>query len=257
MRRRCGQPLPVPGPRCRQALAWCAAALVLHPVALAAGLAPWVGVPGAAERVPAAPWFYAGLPQQKPPATRFTLEDLDGQPALRVQAQGSYGNLVHRLADTPAGQLSWRWRVDRPLQAADLRSRAGDDTALKVCALFDMPRDRVPFFERQLLRLAEARSGTALPNATVCYVWDPAWPPGSVVPNAYTRRVRYLTLGSAGPGWQAVRRNLAADFLLAFGDEAQTVPTLQAVAIGADADNTGGSSLGWVTGLELRPEPGP
>ncbi|MFM1987949.1 MAG: hypothetical protein RJA99_906 [Pseudomonadota bacterium] len=220
--------------------------------AWATGVAPLAGPAGA---VPGPPWVFAGLPDSRLPATRFAIERQGGTPVLRVEASGSYGTLVHPLRDMPAGQLSWRWRVDRPLAHADLRSRQGDDVALKVCALFDMPRDEVPFLERQLLRLAERRTGTALPNATVCYVWDPAWPDGTVVPNAYSARVRYLTLGASIGAWQSVRRDLASDFAKAFGGQTDTVPRLLAIAVGADADNTGGESLGFIADLELTPGP--
>jgi hypothetical protein len=157
--------------------------------------------------LPQAPWVFAGLPGQTIPATRFVLERQDGAMVLRVQAAASYGNLVHALKDAPAGRLSWRWRVDTALTAADLRNRQGDDVALKVCALFDMSRAAVPFVERQLLLLAESRTGESLPTATVCYAWDPSWPEGAVVPNAYSRRVRYITLGTTVRSWQTVRRD--------------------------------------------------
>lgn len=202
---------------------------------------------------PAAPWAYAGLPAQKPPPTRYRMRELDGRRVLQVEADRSYGNLVHPLAGAAAGMLSWRWRVDQPLPAADLRTKQGDDAALKVCAMFDLPRERVPFVERQLLRLAESRVGGALPNATLCYVWDPTWPRGSVVPNAYTRRVRFVTLDGARGAWQSERHDLEADFLRAFGDESRTVPALTAIAIGADADNTGARSVGWIDAVRLEP----
>ena len=109
----------------------------------------------------------------------------------------------------------------------------------------------------ELMRLAESRTGGPLPNATLCYVWDPSWPRGSVLPNAYSRRVRYITLGAALSQWQAERQDLAADFLRAFGDESPTVPALLAIAVGADADNTGGRSLGWITDLRHAGAPGP
>jgi len=208
-------------------------------------------VPGPVPR----PWVFAGLPAQKFPATRYTFEGPPASPVLRIESEGSYGNLLHRLDTAGAGVLSWRWRVERALERADLRTRQGDDVALKVCALFDLPLDRVPFVERQLLRLAELRTGESLPTATVCYVWDPSWPSGSVVPNAYTRRVRYLVLGTRGSGWESVRRDLANDFVLAFGDESTTVPRLRAIAVGADADNTGGRSLAFLTDLQLSEAP--
>lgn len=203
--------------------------------------------------MPQAPWAIAGLPGQTLPVTRFVLERQDGETVLRVQTAASYGNLVHALKGAPAGRLSWRWRVDKALSSADLRTREGDDVALKVCALYDMPRSAVPFVERQLLRLAESRTGESLPTATVCYAWDPSWPEGTVVPNVYSRRVRYITLGTTVRSWQVVQRDLAADFLRAFGDETTSVPKVLAIALGADADNTRGESLGFIADLEFTP----
>jgi Protein of unknown function (DUF3047) len=169
---------------------------------------------------------------------------------LRVQTKASYGNLLHPWTPPSAGFLRWRWRVDQPLKLSDLRRKEGDDVALKVCALFDMPIAAVPFWERQLFRLAESRSEEKLPTATLCYVWDPAFVPNTGVVNAFSARVRYVTLGAASGAWQEVQGDLAADFLRAFGEETRTVPTLSAIGVGADADNTRGESLGWVADLE-------
>jgi hypothetical protein len=198
------------------------------------------------------------LPKQTLPRTRFTAVDLDGVRALRIEAQGSYGNLLHELpAGARAGrQLSWRWRVERFAAGTDLRQKAGDDTAAKVCLMFDMPLDRVPFLERQTLRMARAAASEDLPAATLCYVWDATLPAQTVLPNAYTRRLRWIVLQGAGGAlarWQSERRDVAADFIAAFGDESREVPPLRAVLVGADADNTGGSSVAHVADLELLP----
>ena len=123
--------------------------------------------------------------------------------------------------------------------------------------MFDLPLSAVPFLERQLLRLAESRFGEPLPNATLCYVWDPSWPRGSVVANAYTKRVRFITLDGAVGAWLSERHDLAADFLRAFGDESRELPPLRAILVGADADNTGGRSVGWIDELRLEPVPRP
>lgn len=205
-----------------------------------------------------APWRLVGVPGQKMPFTRYRVESVDGAPVLRLEAQASYGNLVHELPiDGPTpGRLSWRWRLGEPVAGADLREKAGDDVPLKVCALFDLPIERVPFVERQLLRLARKRTGEELPAATLCYVWDARLPAQTVLRNAYSARVRYLVLRSgegALAAWQRESRDLAADFLRAFGDETQEVPGLKAIAVGADADNTGGRSLAWLADLQLSP----
>lgn len=210
-----------------------------------------------------APWTFAGLPQQRLPATLFEVQALaqQGQEAaslaLRVEARGSYGNLLRELpaqqAQLAQGRLLWSWRVEQPLARADLRSKAGDDTALKVCAMFDMPPERVPFVERQLLRLAESRLGQPIPAATLCWVWDPGQPRETLLPNAHSRRLRFITLGGQPGQWEHEERDLARDFQRAFGDESAELPPLRAVAIGADADNTAGHSIGWVRQLRWLP----
>lgn len=202
-------------------------------------------------------WTAALLPQQRLPRTQFTRVELDGAPALRVEAPASYGNLLHRVpAGVSARSLVWRWRVERFAEGADLSRKTGDDTAVKVCVMFDLPLERVPFIERQTLRIARAATAEPLPAATLCYVWDPKLPPQTLLANAYTRRLRWIVLqgqGAASGSWQNERRDLRADFLRAFGDEATELPPLQAVLVGADTDNAGGHSVAHVAGLELLP----
>jgi hypothetical protein len=202
-------------------------------------------------------WRVATLPQQKPPVTRFTPERVQGREALRVEADGSYGNLVHGLAKASVpSTLAWSWRVQAPAPANDLRTKAGDDAAIKVCMSFDLPLEQVPFWERQGLRLARARSGEPLPAATLCWVWGGRDPRGTVLANAYSRRVRYIVLRSAADAtdtWMEERRDVAADFVLAFGDEAPQPPPVTALIVAGDADNTGGRSVAFVADLRLEP----
>lgn len=211
-------------------------------------------VPGA---TPPAPWQVAGLPNQKKPFTRFSLVDLDGRRALKVEADHSYGNLVHPLNLTRSGlQLAWQWRVEQLIDRANLNTKEGDDTALKVCVFFDLPLERVPFVERQLLRVARSSSSDPLPSATVCYVWDNQLPVGTEIDNAFTRRMRYIVLQS-GPArlrqWTAERRDVGADFLKLFGNETTTLPPIIGVAVGADADNTHSRSVAHVADMVLEP----
>ena len=206
---------------------------------------------------PAEPWQFAGLPHQRKPATRFAVVDLDGRRALRIEADASYGNLVHPLHVQADGlKLAWQWRVDDFVEDADLHQRGGDDSAVKVCVFFDLPMGRVPFVERQVLRMARAASHQALPASTVCYVWDTKLPAGTSLHNAFTHRVRYIVLESGpalGKRWVAERREIAADFTRLFGDESAAVPPVIGIAVGADADNTRGRSLAYVADLVLAP----
>ena len=214
---------------------------------------------------PAAPWRVVGFPKAGAdiPLTRFEVATVQGERAVKVSTQASYGTLVHDLPRMPAGRLQWRWRLDQPLSGGknmpDILTKAGDDAALKVCVMFDHPLDRVPFVERTKLRLARSLSGEDLPAATLCYVWDSTHPAGTHGANPYSRRVRFISLQGHGAPlgqWQSESRDVAADFARLFADEsAADVPTpkARAVLVGADSDNTGSRSLGWVASLGWTP----
>ena len=208
---------------------------------------------------PPAPWRVVGVPGGKIPLTTYVIADIDGSRALRVEANKSYGNLVHPITSVSpeAGvRLRWRWRLEEPLRSADLRQRSGDDSPLKVCALFDMPLEKLGVVDRSLLRMARSATGEKLPSATLCYVWDHALATGTLVRNAYSGRVRMIVVNSGDQRlgqWLNHDRDLAADFQRAFGEESDVMPPLQAVLVGADADNTGGRSLGWVGNVSFSP----
>lgn len=202
-------------------------------------------------------WKVSGLPAKYAvTTTRFEPIAMGSDTVLKVQSERSYGTLVRAWRGPAPATLQWRWRVDQPVRDANIATKAGDDSALKVCVMFDQPLADMPFVQRQTLRLAQAASDTPLPPATLCYLWDNRHPAGTLIRNAYTPRVRYLVLqGAESPTdqWQAQRRNPAQDFRQAFGDESQAVPPVLAVAVGADSDNTGGASLAYLTDLRWAP----
>jgi hypothetical protein len=215
------------------------------------------GAPGTA--LPA-PWKLVTLPKI-PRHTVYRIEVDEGRPVLRAQAQASYGTLVHALRADPAAMpvLAWRWRVDEIPAGADLRSKAGDDLAAKVCVFFDLPLERLGAADRVKIRLGRSLFDPELPAATLCYVWDRSLPRGTVLANAYTDRVRYIVLRSEAAGdlgrWSSERRRLDRDFALAFGAEAEGgVPMLSGVALATDADNTGGSARASYGDLRLERE---
>lgn len=212
---------------------------------------------GGGQQPPPAPWHFAGLPGKVP--TRFDVVQLGGQHVLKVEAEQSYGTLVHRTRVSLQGEptLAWRWRVDQFVQGADLRTKAGDDGAAKLCVFFDFPVARLAFAERARLTLARAASGEEIPSEALCYVWDGKEPKGTLLINAFTERMRMLVLQSgatATPGdWVAEHRNLLADYRRAFAQEAGgAAPDVVAVAVSADADNTLGHGLAYFSDLSLR-----
>ena len=204
---------------------------------------------------PPAPWRIATLPGTSRPITQLEVVDLDGQHVLKVQADKSYGNLLHGWKGS-VHAVDWRWRLDKPLLRSNLRTRDGDDVALKLCLLFDMPIDKLSAGERARLAVARALSRESLPSATLCYIWDHSLPVGTVLPNAFTPRLRYLVVdtGEARLGqWVPHHRDAAADFAAVFGAESDTLPPVTAIGVGADSDNTADSTLGYVGDVLVTP----
>ncbi len=201
-------------------------------------------------------WQLTGLPKKKAPVSDFKPTMLDGESVLQLNTQASYGVLTHPWQGPAPDFLSWRWRLDQALTAADIHTKAGDDAAVKVCVMFDQPLNDIPFFQRAALSLARTATGQNLPNATLCYLWDSRYPAGTQGPNPYSARVRYIVLnGTESPvgQWATQRRRVADDFALLFGQETKTLPPITAIAVGADSDNTQGSSLAYLARLRWLP----
>ncbi|MGJ7511914.1 DUF3047 domain-containing protein [Variovorax sp. GT1P44] len=234
-----------------------AAALVCMaaPSARADGvLTPFSTAPG--PQAPA-PWRFSTLPNKAP--TKFEITQLDGQKVLKVDADKSYGNLVHptRIQLDDEATLSWRWKVEEFVEGADLRTKGGDDGAAKVCVFFDFPADRLSVGERAKLALAKSSTGEAVPTQTLCYVWDVKESKGSEFDNAFTKRIRMDVLESGATdksgGWLTERRKLVTDYKRAFGAEAgDTLPDVVGVAIQADADNTKAHGISYFSDIDLR-----
>lgn len=202
-------------------------------------------------------WQLVGLPQAKKPLTRFIPERLDGHAGLRIEADRSYANWVLTLAPPrPVKLLHWAWRVDQVNPRTNLASRSGDDTPARVCVSFDMPLERLSFVERQKLALARSLSKMNFAAATLCYVWGRDEARGALIDSPFTRRVRQIVLRNASDAagtWYDERRDLAADFVFAFGDEMRELPPATALLVGGDSDNTGVQTLAHVADLQVQP----
>ena len=203
-----------------------------------------------------APWQYIALPERyAKQLTAIDIYPLDGKKTLRLRADKSWGTVAHPWAGA-AKTIEFQWRLDKPLPQASFKNKATEDAAIKVCASFDMPADRMPVGERSLFKLVQFFSRDKLPTATLCYVWANAEELGSIVNSPTTARVRYMALDNTSSSlktWKAHKRNFSDDFLKAFSAESSTVPAVTAIIIGADADNTQDNSLGYVSDIVIQP----
>ena len=125
------------------------------------------------------PQGWRALQVARVPPAELTLVAEQGATVLRVRTDASAGAAAYALRQEPgeAPVLAWRWKVERSLEGADLRTRAGDDFAARVYVFFDVPEEDLPLFARLRMHLARLLHGAELPTAALCYVWDNREPP--------------------------------------------------------------------------------
>ncbi|MFO1396889.1 MAG: DUF3047 domain-containing protein [Burkholderiales bacterium] len=216
-------------------------------------LAPFSsGTPGATLPAGWSPLTFPSIARH----TRYTLvRDEAGTVVVEAVAQDSASGLVHKL-DVPAAErprLAWRWKADGPVATGDVTRREGDDYVTRVYVTFRYSPERLSPWQR--LRYAALRVvyGEYPPHAGLNYVWDARAPRGTVVPNAYTDRVRMIVVesGAANAGrWLHYERDIVADYRAAFGEEP---PPVSGVAIMTDTDNTGATVIAYYGDVALLP----
>lgn len=178
-------------------------------------------------------------------ATRYTLVEDGGVTVLRAEAQAAASGLSRTVRVNPAETpwLRWRWKITNLIDKADLQHKETDDFPARLYVMFDYPLEKLPFIERNKIRLARALFDPDLPAATLCYVWDGKAPVGTIAPSAYTDRVKIIVVesGASRVGrWVGFERNVAQDFRAAFGEDA---PPVSAIAVATDTDNTGAVAI--------------
>lgn len=219
--------------------------------------------PAAAPEIPAFSTAPTGTPpagwkvetlRGRPP-TSYRVVEQDARRVLEARADAAASGLSHTLR-YDAGQwprLRWQWRIDAHLPGTDIRQRAGDDFPARVYVSFDYDIGELPLGTRVRLALARLLYGARVPGATLCYVWDPALPAGTIMPGAYTDRVRMLIVrsGSSGLGrWHTETRDVAADYRAAFGEPP---PPVTAITLAADTDDTRTTATSYFGDLEVLP----
>jgi hypothetical protein len=143
------------------------------------------------------------------------------QARSKNSASGLVREMKYALKDYPV--LSWRWKVDKVLVRGDARTREGDDYAARVYVVFPHwfpPKTR-----------------------SINYIWANRLPRGSHIPNPFFSNAVMVAVESGAErtgAWVDERRNVLEDYRAIFGEEP---PSVGAVAIMTDTDNTGESAL--------------
>jgi hypothetical protein len=227
-------------------LAGCASA----PPDPAAGV---LGSPWARQSGGHAAWVHKTFPGKA--ANHFEYARLDGRDALAVRADSSVSLLRQDLRVEPAdlGRLRFSWKVPGLIEEADLGSRERDDAPVRIVLAFDGDRSRFSARDAALSELARALTGEPLPYATLMYVWCNRRPPGTVIANPRTDRIRRLVIES-GPRrlnrWLDYERDIRADYERVFGEPPGA---LIGIAVMTDSDNTHAHAQAWYGPLRLLP----
>lgn len=222
-----------------------------HAVATLAALALLAGCattppPDASE------WRAQALPGKQP--TRYEWADKEGRHAVRATADRSASLWRKRLtAGTAlAAEVSFSWWVDELMPSASVGEPDHEDASARVLFGFGGDVGTLPLRTRMVFDLAHALTGEQPPYATLAYVWDTRLPVGTVVIHPRSDRIRSIVVDSGTAHlrrWSDHRRNLAADFRLAFGEEPGP---LLSIALMTDSDNTRSTARAWYGPVELR-----
>lgn len=185
------------------------------------------------------------------PATRF----VGSEPGrIDVTADASFGLLYRAIGaeDRSKTRLTWRWRVDTTIPAADLARPGADDRPIAIHVWF--PDTEAGFLRRLTRSLAHAVAGVPLSGKVLTYVWGGEIPRGTMLPNPHIEGdgVLIVLRGAGDPlgQWLAEDIDLAADFERAF---ARKPPPPTHVAVSADTDDRGGRSIAAVADLGFAP----
>lgn len=180
-------------------------------------------------------------------ANQFSFVDDSGVTVLKITSNQSASSVALPLTSAAGTNalLTWRWKVSSAIQNANINRKDRDDFAARVYVFFDVPLASLGFIERSKIRLARLMSGADVPTSAICYVWDNQSAIDTIVPSAYTNRVRMIVLQSGDKkanAWVGQSRDVATDFKRAFGFAA---PAVTGIAVGSDTDQTGASITTW------------
>jgi Protein of unknown function (DUF3047) len=197
-------------------------------------------------------WHAVRLPGKR--ATEYHYEQKEGRSAVAARADCSasiWRRHVVRSADR-VGEVHFSWWVEQLPQDGDVSRVDQADAPARVMFAFAGDTKRLSLRNQMHFDLAEALTGEMPPFATLVYVWDAKAPVGSVIVNPRSDRIRKIVVESGTNGlrqWRNYRRNLAADFQLAFGE---APGNLQAMAMMTDGDNTQSQLATWYGEISLH-----
>jgi hypothetical protein len=190
-------------------------------------------------------WRHYKLPGKQP--SQFSYVRKDGRHAMAAHST-SAASMVRqaiRIEPEELGSVRFSWKVPDLIAQADMAMRDTDDSPVRIVLAFEGDRGRFSQKNAMLSELARALTGEEMPYATLMYVWCNTRPPGSVIVNPRTDRIRKLVVESGASRlrqWVDYERNIRADYEKAFGE---APGALVGIGIMTDSDNTRSTTQAW------------
>ena len=200
---------------------------------------------GEGESLPAGwgPLVFKKIPHN----TAYSLVKDGDATVVKAESHASASGLVRKVRLSPREYpiVEWRWKIMNLIDKSDVRKKAGDDYPVRFYISFEYDPGRVGFLERAKFQALRLLYGEYPPICAINYIWDGRAELGTIVPNAFTDRVKMIVVESGGDKvgrWVSERRNVLDDYRQAFGNEP---PAIAGVAIMTDTDNTGESATAY------------
>ena len=153
--------------------------------------------------------------------TYYTPTIQDNIPCIRADSRGTASGLVYRIKfnakDYPT--LKWQWKVANIISKGDARTKEGDDYSARIYVVFPS----MFFWNTKVLN----------------YIWANHLPEGTTIRSSYNNNFAMIAVESGSDElgkWREYEVNIYEDYKKNFGMEP---PTVGAVAIMTDTDNTG------------------
>ena len=186
----------------------------------------WAALSGASAQDAAKPeapsWEIFRVPGKQPGHYRYVQHE--GRDAVLALADASGSMLRHRQHVEPdnLGRVSFSWNVPAATLEANASLPRLEDVPVRLVLAFEGDRSRFSLKNSLLSELSQLLTGEQLPYATLIYSWSRVSPPGEVIFNDQTDRIRKLVVESGDSGynqWRSYERDIRADFRRTFGEE--------------------------------------
>lgn len=166
------------------------------------------------------------------------IENEDGNAFIRLKSSKNsfalHKELNFNIKEYPV--ITWRWKVSRLPEGADVRDSKTDDQAAQLYVVF-------PKFPAMIN------------SRLIGYIWETSAPAGSVITSKKNPNTKYIVIQSGKERlgeWLEEKRNVYADYKMLFNEEP---PLVGKVSVMIDTDNTKSSAESFFSGIRFEKEP--